>query len=150
AAGLGSVPHAGETVGPASVWGAIRSLHADRIGHGVRAVEDPELLEYLADRGLPLEVSMTSNVLVGVSPSIQEHQIGTLLDAGVPVTLNTDDPAYFSTTLSQELQLAHEVHGLSVDSLREIQRTAVNASFASHEVKARVSAELAGFSLPRP
>ena len=105
AAGLGSVPHAGETVGPESVWGAIRALGADRIGHGVRSVEDPELLGYLVEHAIPLEVSMTSNVLLGVAPSIEDHQIRPLLDAGVTVTLNTDDPAYFSTDLNRELQL---------------------------------------------
>jgi adenosine deaminase len=146
AAGLGSVPHAGETVGPASVWGAIRSLHADRIGHGVRAVEDPELLSHLAGRGIPLEVSMTSNVLLGVSPGIEQHQIRALLDAGVKVTLNTDDPAYFSTTLTRELELAHEIHNLSLPELTEMQQTAIEVSFASAAVKQRIRAELAASS----
>lgn len=146
AAGLGSVPHAGETVGPASVWGAIRSLQADRIGHGVRAVEDPELLDYLSDRGLPLEVSMTSNVLLGVSPSIEQHQIRALLDAGVKVTLNTDDPAYFSTTLVGELEMAHQIHGLSVDELAVMQQTAIEASFAASDMKEAFLAELAASS----
>jgi len=143
AAGLGSVPHAGETVGPESVWGAIRALGADRIGHGVRSVEDPELLGYLVEHAVPLEVSMTSNVLLSVSPSIEDHQIRALLDAGVTVTLNTDDPAYFSTDLNRELQLAHDVHGLSVDELRQMQRVAAEASFAAPDVKRSVLAELA-------
>lgn len=142
AAGLGSVPHAGETVGAESVWAAIGSLKADRIGHGVRAVEDPDLLGLLVERGIPLEVSMTSNVLLGVAPSIEEHQIRPLLDAGVTVTLNTDDPAYFSTDLNRELQLAHDIHGVSVADLREMQRTAAVASFARSEVKAAILAEL--------
>ena len=143
AAGFGSVPHAGETVGPASVWGAIRSLHADRIGHGVRAVEDPALLSHLAEHGIPLEVSMTSNVLLGVSPSIEQHQIGALLEAGVKVTLNTDDPAYFGTTLTRELELAHQIHNLSLPQLAEMQRTAIDVSFAPADVKQRISRELA-------
>lgn len=142
AAGLGSVPHAGETVGAESVWGAIRSLQADRIGHGVRSIEDPELITYLAGNALALEVSMTSNVLLRVAPSLEEHPIGSLIDAGVPVTINTDDPAYFSTDLTRELQLAHDVHGLSLEQLREAQRIAINASFAPDAVKRAVLAEL--------
>jgi adenosine deaminase len=106
-------------------------------------VEDPELLGYLVDQAVPLEVSMTSNVLLGVSPSIEDHQIRALLDAGVTVTLNTDDPAYFSTDLNRELQLAHDVHGLSVDELRQMQRVAAEASFAAPDVKRSVLAELA-------
>jgi adenosine deaminase len=143
ATGLGSVPHAGETVGPESVWGAIHALQADRIGHGVRSVEDPSLLDYLVEHAIPLEVSMTSNVLLGVAPSIENHQICRLLDAGVTVTLNTDDPAYFSTDLNRELQIAHDIHGLSVADLREMQRTAVDVSFCRADVKATILAELA-------
>jgi len=142
AAGLGSVPHAGETVGAESVWAAIRDLRADRIGHGVRSVEDPALLGYLVEHAIPLEVSMTSNVLLGVAPSIEDHQLRPLLDAGVTVTLNTDDPAYFGTDLTRELQLAHDVHGLSVADLQEMQRTAIRSSFAPAEVKESVLAEL--------
>ena len=142
AAGLGSVPHAGETVGAESVWGAIRFLQADRIGHGVRSVEDAELLDYLAEQQIPLEVSMTSNVLLRVAPSIEDHQIRQLIDAGVPVTLNTDDPAYFSTDLNRELQLAHDIHSVTVEQLAEMQRTAIKASFAPDEVKRSVLAEL--------
>ncbi|NNC93202.1 MAG: adenosine deaminase [Acidimicrobiia bacterium] len=142
AAGLGSVPHAGETVGAESVWGAVRALGADRIGHGVRSVEDPGLVAYLADNAVPLEVSMTSNVLLRVAPSLEEHPIRALLDAGVPVTINTDDPAYFSTDLTRELQLAHDVHGVSLEQLREVQRTAINASFATDAVKRSVLDEL--------
>jgi adenosine deaminase len=125
-----------------SVWGAIRALGADRIGHGVRSVEDPGLLEYLVEHAIPLEVSMTSNVLLGVSPSIEDPQIRPLLDAGVTVTLNTDDPAYFSTDLTNELQLAHDVHGLSVDQLRQMQRDALAASFAPDHLKRTVAGEL--------
>ena len=146
AAGLGSVPHAGETVGPESVWAAIGSLHADRIGHGVRSVEDPDLVDVLVERAIPLEVSMTSNVLLGVAPSIEEHQIRPLLDAGVTVTLNTDDPAYFNTDLNRELQLAHDVHGVTLEQLVQMQEAAIKASFAPDEVREDVLAELAASS----
>ena len=143
AAGLGSVPHAGETVGAGSVWAAIRSLGADRIGHGVRSVEDPALLEYLVDHGIPLEVSMTSNVLLGVAPSIEDHQLRPLLDAGVTVTLNTDDPAYFGTDLNRELQIANDIHGVPFDELRDMQRVAIASSFAPDRIKRAVLTELA-------
>jgi adenosine deaminase len=142
AAGLGSVPHAGETVGAESVWGAIRALQADRIGHGVRSVEDPALVAYLADNAIPLEVSMTSNVLLRVAPSLAAHPIRALFDAGVPVTINSDDPAYFSTDLTRELTLARDIHGLTIDQIRAAQRIAINASFAPDAVKRSVLDEL--------
>jgi adenosine deaminase len=143
AAGLGAVPHAGETVGPVSVWGALRFLHADRIGHGVRSVEDPELIDHLAEHEILLEVSMTSNVLLKVAPSLEAHPVKQLIESGVLVSLNTDDPAYFGTDLTTELRLAHDVHGLEVDQLREMQRRALRASFAPQSVKRAVATELA-------
>ncbi len=142
AAGLGSVPHAGETVGAESVWGAIRALGADRIGHGVRSIEDPALVDYLAEHGIPLEVSMTSNVLLRVAPSVEAHPIRRLINAGVTVTINTDDPAYFSTDLTSELWLAHDVHRLSVDELRQLQHNALDGSFAPDLLKSSVRKEL--------
>ena len=143
AAGLGAVPHAGETVGPESVWGAIETLAADRIGHGVRAIEDPALVSHLARTGIPLEVSMTSNVLLGVVPSLEAHPIRRLLEAGVRVSINTDDPAYFGTDLTTELQLAHDVHGLSIEQLGDLQAGAIDASFAPAQLKHGFTAELA-------
>ena len=102
AAGLGAVIHAGEVAGPASVRSAL--THATRIGHGVRAIEDPALVFELAQSGMVLELCPTSNVLLGVVPSLEQHPIGALIDAGVQVTVNTDDPGYFGTTLTGELQ----------------------------------------------
>jgi len=140
-AGFGSVPHAGETVGPESVWGAIRSLHANRIGHGVRSIEDPALVEFLAETAIPLEVSVTSNVLLRVVPGVEEHPLRRLMDAGVTVTLNTDDPAYFSTDLTRELHIANEVHGVTIDELKQLQRNALEASFAPDLFKQTVAAD---------
>jgi aminodeoxyfutalosine deaminase len=105
AAGLHSAPHAGETAGPESVWGALRALGAERIGHGVRSVEDRSLLEYLVEQRIPLEVCPTSNVQLGVYPSLGEHPLRELLAAGAVVTVNTDTPAIFGTTLTDELTL---------------------------------------------
>lgn len=145
AAGLGAVPHAGETEGPASVWGAINELGADRIGHGIRSVEDPRLLERLAADDIPLEISLSSNVSLGVAPSVAEHPLPALLDAGVPVCLNTDDPAYFMTDLTTELGLASEAHGVDAAGHLAMQRTALRRSFAPNSLKTTVGDELAAF-----
>ena len=101
-AGLHVTPHAGETSGPESVWAALRVLGAERIGHGVRAVEDPALVAYLAEHHIALEVCPTSNVRLGVFPSLATHPLRRLYDAGVPVTVNSDDPPLFNTTLTDE------------------------------------------------
>ena len=100
--GVGSVPHAGETEGPRSIRGALDALHADRIRHGVRAVEDPGLLRELADRGVVLDVCVLSNVCLGVTPSVAAHQLPELLAAGISCTVNTDDPTFFSCDLEAE------------------------------------------------
>lgn len=100
--GVGSVPHAGETEGPRSIRGALDALHADRIRHGVRAVEDPGLLRELAGRGVVLDVCVISNVCLGVVPAVARHQLPQLLAAGIPCTVNTDDPTFFSCDLEAE------------------------------------------------
>lgn len=102
AGGIGSVPHAGETAGPASIRGALDALGADRIRHGVRAVEDPALLRELADRGMVLDVCMLSNVCLSVVDSVERHPLPQLIAAGVPVTVNTDDPTFFACELDDE------------------------------------------------
>ena len=128
AAGLRSLPHAGETEGASSVRGAIDALGAERIGHGVRSVEDPALLEELASRGVHLEISLTSNIALRVFSEIGEHSLPALLAAGVDVGLNTDDPAYFSTTLNDELLLAAEAFVLGRADLIALQASAFRAS----------------------
>jgi aminodeoxyfutalosine deaminase len=107
-AGLGSVPHAGEVVGPASVWGALEHLHADRVRHGFRSVEDPALVRELAARGTVLDTSPISNVRIGLVPSLDEHPVWQLIDAGVRCSLSTDDPAMFDTDLTREYAAAAE------------------------------------------
>jgi aminodeoxyfutalosine deaminase len=100
--GLASAPHAGEVAGPASIRGALDALHADRIRHGVRAVEDAGLLRELADRQVVLDVCVLSNVCLSVVPSVERHQLPALLAAGIPCTVNTDDPTFFSCDLAAE------------------------------------------------
>lgn len=129
AAGLHSNPHAGEMAGAASVWGAIRALRAERLGHGVRSVEDPELVAYLAGHQIALEISPTSNICLGVYPSYAAHPLRRLVEAGVCVTINSDDPALFNTTLSDEYLHAVQDCGLSVAQLEQVALNAVRASY---------------------
>ncbi len=140
AGGLHSAPHAGEHVGPAGVWGAIRSLQAERIGHGVRAIEDPELLAYLVAEQIPLEINPTSNIKLGVYPDFASHPLRRLWDAGVYVTVNSDDPPLFNTTLSQEYQVLVDAFGFDADELEQVSLNAVRASFLSDERKRAMEA----------
>ncbi len=128
-AGLHSVPHAGETCGPESVWGAIRLLGAERIGHGVRSVEDPVLIGHLQEHQIPLEICPTSNLCLGVYPSLEEHPIRWLWDHGVYVTLNSDDPPMFNTNLTGEYEAVVEHLGFDADDLERLSLNALEASF---------------------
>ncbi|HET6507127.1 MAG TPA: adenosine deaminase [Baekduia sp.] len=132
-AGLGCSVHAGEHAGPESIRAALELPGVVRISHGVRAVEDPDLVSELAHRQIVLEVCPTSNVVLGVFGSYEEHPLGRLRDAGVPVTLGSDDPPYFGTTIGREYELAHERLGCDLDDLRRITETALNAAFSDTE-----------------
>jgi adenosine deaminase len=144
AAGFPAVVHAGEAAGPESVRAALDVLHAARIGHGVRAMEDPTLVARLADEHVPIEVSPTSNVLLipHVAPSIEAHPIGAMVAAGLNVSVNTDDPGFFSTDLTRELRLVSVHHGFDEAALAAAQRRAIDASYAPHDLKTAVRAEL--------
>ncbi|MEH1125822.1 adenosine deaminase [Micromonospora sp. CPCC 206061] len=146
AAGLRSVPHAGETTGPATIWDAIRELGAERIGHGISAVQDPSLLAYLAEHRIPLEVCPTSNVRTRAVASIEQHPLRLLRDAGVPVSINSDDPPMFGTTLNDEYAVAAELLDLDENGLRELAKAAVDASFLPSEQKQRLAAEIGAYS----
>ncbi|HEV2663512.1 MAG TPA: adenosine deaminase [Blastocatellia bacterium] len=128
AAGLPAVPHAGETAGAESVRGALRTLKARRIGHGVRCLEDPELVAELRERQVPLEVCPTSNVCLGVAPSLYEHPLPRLLDEGLYVTINSDDPPMFNTTLTDEYLRAAQILGCGVETIEQLAINAVRAS----------------------
>jgi adenosine deaminase len=138
ARGLASWPHAGETVGPESIWGAIRALGADRLAHGIRAVEDPELVRYLAAEQIACDVCPTSNVCLKVYPSLREHPIRRLLDAGVPVTVSTDDPTMFGTTMTKELLELARAHNFTPADLARLTRTAIDVCFLREPAKARL------------
>ncbi|MBC8164544.1 MAG: adenosine deaminase, partial [Bryobacteraceae bacterium] len=117
--GLAVLPHAGETDGADSVWACL-NMGASRIGHGIRAIEDPGLVQYLREKRIPLEICITSNLCTGVVSSLREHPVRRLFDAGVPIVLNTDDPALFRTSLSSEYRLAAEHFGFTDDELRTV------------------------------
>ncbi|WP_375295997.1 adenosine deaminase [Saccharothrix sp.] len=141
-AGLRSVPHAGETTGPDQIWEALRDLGAERIGHGTAAVRDPELLAHLRDNGIVLEVCPTSNLRTAAVGRIEDHPLPRLLEAGVPVTIATDDPGMFHTDLNAEYLLCHERFGLGRSELADLARAGVHASFASPERKAELLAAI--------
>ncbi|WP_432905757.1 adenosine deaminase [Micromonospora matsumotoense] len=145
AAGLRSVPHAGETTGPQTVWDALRELGAERIGHGISAATDPELLRHLAERRIPLEVCPTSNVRTRAVARIEEHPLRQLVDAGVRVTINSDDPPMFGTTLNDEYAVAARLLDAGPEGLAALAREAVSASFLDPAGQARITAEIDAF-----
>ncbi|HEX5691696.1 MAG TPA: adenosine deaminase family protein, partial [Roseiflexaceae bacterium] len=128
-AGLRTMAHAGEVVGPKSVWGAAEALKCERLGHGIRSADDPQLLKYLREHDVTLDVSPTSNVRTGAVADIGAHPLRKLYDAGVPVTLNTDDPIFFGTTLVDEYRLAAREFGFDVAELAQISLNGARAVF---------------------
>jgi len=145
AAGLHSVPHAGETTGPETVWDALRTLGAERIEHGITAMQDPELLAHLAATGVTLDVCPSSNVALGVVPNLDEHPLRGLVDAGVRVSIGTDDPPMFGTDLDREYAVAARLLELDEDGVADLARTAVASSFAPPSVQAELQAEISAY-----
>lgn len=137
-AGLGITVHAGELAGPDSVRDALDHLRPARIGHGVRAVEDPALLRRLADASTVLEVCPGSNVALGVAPDFSTHPLGQLVDAGVRVTLNSDDPPYFFTSIDNEYRQAQDAMGFDRGALLGFTRTAIEAAFVDEATRRRL------------
>jgi adenosine deaminase len=138
AAGLKRTVHAGESSGPEGVRDAIELLGADRIDHGVRAIEDPSVVALLVDRRIALGVCPTSNLKLGVVASIERHPIDRLRHAGVAVSVNTDDPALLETSLEREYALCRETFEWSDDDVRSVAHTSIDASFANDDVKTRL------------
>nr|AUV64135.1 adenosine deaminse [Streptomyces citricolor]BAV57072.1 adenosine deaminase [Streptomyces citricolor] len=145
AAGLRSVPHAGETTGPESVWEAIRELGAERIGHGTQAVRDRALLDHLGEHRIPLEVCPTSNIATRAVERIEDHPIRQMVDAGLLVTVNSDDPPMFGTDLNTEYAVAARLLGLDEAGVTALARNAVEASFLDEGGKSRLVAEIDGY-----
>jgi aminodeoxyfutalosine deaminase len=146
AAGLHSVPHAGETTGPETVWDAIRELGAERIGHGVSAAQDPRLLAHLAEQEVPLEVCPTSNLRTRAVASLDEHPLAALVAAGVPVSINSDDPPMFGTTLEEEYAVAARLLGLDARGVARLAADAVRHSFLAPAGKAKLLAEIEDYT----
>ncbi len=137
-AGLRLTAHAGEWRGPQSVAAALADLGVERIGHGVRAIEDPRLVERLAERGITLEVCPGSNVALGVYRDTRANPIERLRAAGVPVTVSTDDPPFFHTTMTAEYEALHDAFGWDESDFRDLARTAARAAFCDDETRARL------------
>lgn len=146
ALGLASVPHAGETTGPETIRESLTALDAVRIGHGIAAAQDPELMADLVERDVVLEVCPTSNVCTKAVANMHEHPFPLLREAGVRLTLNTDDPGMFDTDLNNEYRIAHEVFGLNGLELTEIARESVRASFAGAPTKTRILDEINAYA----
>jgi len=142
--GLHAVAHAGEVCGPESIRKAVEQLGAERIGHGLSAARDPALLALLRERQIPLEACLTSNVATGVLARLEDHPLPKFLDAGVVVTLNSDDPAMFGTTLEREFEQAASLFSLSRAALAQLCKNAANSAFLPEEEKQGLVAEIAG------
>jgi adenosine deaminase/aminodeoxyfutalosine deaminase len=134
--GLRLTAHAGETTGPESVWGAL-NIGAERIGHGLAAARDPELLEVMAEKQVPVEICISSNLRTGACPELPQHPVRKFFDQGLMITLNTDDPAMFQTSLNREYEIAQQEFNFSEEHLRELARNSMEASFLPVEKKLR-------------
>ncbi|WP_372409963.1 adenosine deaminase [Streptomyces luteireticuli] len=146
AAGLHSVPHAGETTGPQTIWDALTELRAERIGHGTSAVRDPRLLEHLAEHRIPLEVCPTSNLATRAVEDIDRHPVREMAAAGVLVTINSDDPPMFGTDLNNEYAVAARLLDLDARGVADLTKNAVEASFLDAGGKAALTAEIDAYT----
>ncbi|MBZ5508101.1 MAG: adenosine deaminase [Acidobacteriia bacterium] len=139
--GLRLTAHAGETTGPESVWGAL-NIGAERIGHGLAAASDSELLEVMAQKQVPVEICITSNLRTGACAELQEHPVRKFFDNGLMVTLSTDDPAMFQTSLNKEYEIARQEFEFSDEQLRELARNSIEASFLPVEKKLKFLSQI--------
>lgn len=142
AAGLHSAPHAGESTGPETVWSALTDLGAERIGHGTSAYRDPDLLGYLAEHRIGVEVCPTSNIATRVVDSLADHPAARMAEAGVPITIGSDDPPMFGTSLVREIRIAADLLDLDQAGLVGLVRAGVDLSFADETTRRRLHAEI--------
>ncbi len=140
ALGFHTTAHAGEAAGAASIWGALRALHVERIGHGVRAEEDPALLDYLAEHAIPLEMCPLSNVCTGVVKSLDEHPVRRYFERGILVTISTDDPKMFGNTLAEEYALLEQTLGFSRSDIQTLILNGIRAAWLPETQKEHLSA----------
>lgn len=143
-AGLRVVAHAGEAVGPASIWGAINEIFAERIGHGIRSLDDIKLMNYLREHQIPIEVSPTSNYHLGIVNKTNNHPIRKMVENGLLCTINTDDPEMFTTTLSDEYKLLFS-QGFSMEELYQLNKNAINSSFLETDEQMLLNQKLDDF-----
>ena len=146
AAGLHSIPHSGETTGPETVWDAVRLLGAERVGHGIGAAQDPDLMAHLAAEGITLEVCPSSNVATRAVESLAAHPLPALVAAGVPVTVNSDDPPMFGTSLVEEYAIAARLLDLDEAGVAGLARVAVRASYAPQAVRSSLLQEIDAYT----
>jgi adenosine deaminase len=133
--GFRTSAHAGEVAGPESVWGALRSLHVDRIGHGTRAADDEDLIEHLAEHRIPVEACPLSNVRTGAVARIEDHPVRTFFDRGILVTVNTDDPTMFGNSLAEEYAELARAHGFTLSEIRRLVLNGIEASWMNEAEK---------------
>jgi adenosine deaminase len=145
ARGLHSIPHAGETHGPVSIRGAVDALGAERIGHGIRILEDPALVEEVRARGIALDVCPTSNAMTRSVPSLEAHPLGAMLDAGLVCTLASDDPSMFHSDVVSEYEVCRHVLGFADERLAALARNGVRASFADGATKSALERGIRGW-----
>ena len=141
-AGLRLTSHAGEWGGAQSIWDTLEDLKVERIGHGVQAIDDPKLVDYLAETGIVLEVNPGSNIALGVYANLAQHPIAKLRDAGVKVTVSTDDPPFFHTTMTKEFERLEQVFGWGVDDFNLLNKTALEAAFCDAGTKDLIAKRL--------
>ena len=134
--------HAGEAAGAASVWGAIRVLEVERIGHGTRAAEDPALLDYLVEKRMPVDMCPLSNVKTAVVPDLRHHPVRAYFDRGIRVTVNTDDPKMFGNSLAEEFRVLEGVLAFDRDDIRMLTENAVQASWLTEDEKKDLASEI--------
>jgi adenosine deaminase len=133
--GFRTSAHAGETVGPKSIWGAINALKVDRIGHGIRAIEDANLVDYLYKKQIPIEVCPTSNLRLGIVTDVQHHPIKPFFDRGLMVTVNSDDPTLFNSSLEEEYRLLYTELGFTLSDIKKLIRNGIQSAWCSNTTK---------------
>lgn len=148
--GFHSLPHAGELAGPPRIWAVLRQLHAERLGHGVRCLDDPALVDHLREHAIALEVCPSSNVCLGVAPTLAEHPLPRLLDAGVPLSLGSDDPPLFDTDLVAEYARVAEAFDFGPSRLRALAEQSIAHSFMPPARAAKMRRALAELADPEP